>query len=276
MTAKQIIKKIQTNSPLIMGILNVTPDSFSDGGKFTSTQAAVKQALTMIKQGAMIIDIGGESSRPGAKPVNVALELSRIVPVIKSLRKKSDILISIDTYKPEVAAVALQIGANIVNDISGLRDPLMIKVIATENCPVVLMHMQGTPGDMQKNPRYKNVVKDISKFFKKQINFAKKAGIDPTQIILDPGIGFGKTLQHNLDILDNIDAFKKTFPNHLLLVGASRKSFIQKISGTDTADRLPGTLASHFLALQQGADILRVHDVAEHNQLIKMHQAIYV
>lgn len=277
-------KKIKL--PLLMGVVNVTPDSFSDGGKYTQTRTAVTHALKLISQGASIIDIGGESSRPGAKPVPALKELQRVVPVIKSLVKRrnaesqisrqSPWQISIDTYKPEVAAIALELGVDIVNDISGLRDPLMRKIIAKTHCEVVLMHMLGEPGTMQKNPRYNDVVTDIIYYFKRQIQTAKKDGIAPTQIILDPGIGFGKTVAHNIEILRNIKKIKQAFPKHHLLIGASRKSFIGKLTNVAGAnDRLPGTLAAHLFAAHQGADILRVHDVIEHAQALTMFRTLF-
>lgn len=276
-----------------MGIVNVTPDSFSDGGKFTNTRLAVKHAEEMIQAGATIIDIGGESSRPGAKAITVLEELRRVVPVIKALVKRKRLVtlplwrISIDTYKPEVAAIALELGVDIVNDISGLRDPLMRKVVTQAQCPVVLMHMPayakategklGTPQNIHKSiPQYKNVVEDIITYFKQQIQLAKTDGIKTTNIILDPGIGFGKTVQHNLEILQNLKNIKQAFPKHTILIGASRKSFIGKLTKVETAveDRLPGTLAVHLWAAQHGADILRVHDVAEHAQALSMQHVL--
>lgn len=268
-----------TNSPILMGILNVTPDSFSDGGKFIHTRHAIKHAEAMISAGATIIDVGGESSRPGAKAISIVEELQRVVPVIKALVKKQRTWkISIDTYKPEVAAIALALGVDIVNDISGLRDPLMRQVVAQAQCPVVVMHMLGTPGTMQKHPRYKNIVADIISFFKIQIDVVKGSGIKPSNIILDPGIGFGKTVQHNLEILQNLKKIKRAFPKHQLLIGASRKSFIGKLTGTEikTDDRLAGTLAVHLWAAEQGADILRVHDVAEHAQALTIQHLLQI
>lgn len=299
MAYKKIITQLQRQSPVLMGILNVTPDSFSDGGSYARPQQAVRRAMEMIEAGASIIDIGGESSRPGAKPVSVAEELRRVVPVIQALRKKIDArpktraknqakkniphshisplvppLISIDTYKPVIAAVALRLGADIVNDITGLRDPAMRQVVNQEKCPVILMHMLGDPQTMQSHPRYKNVVTDISRYFRDQIKLAEKSGIQPEQIILDPGIGFGKTVQHNFNILAGVSKFKQTFPQHLFLIGASRKSFIGALTGATTEDRLPGTLAAHLTAVKGGADILRVHDVIEHAQALQLHTAL--
>jgi len=268
------LQRFQTSSAhsaiQLMAILNVTPDSFSDGGRYNTVRAAVRQAKQMITAGADSIDIGGESSRPGAATVSVAEELRRVVPVIKALRKISTIPISIDTYKPEVAAVALQLGATMVNDISGLRDPLMRQVVAQAKCDVVIMHMLGTPGTMQKHPRYKNVVRDIKKFFQAQIKLALQAGIKPNKIILDPGIGFGKTIQHNLNILNNLNTFVTL--GYPVLIGASRKSFIGKLTGAEVQDRLPGTLAAHLIAVQNGATILRVHDVVEHVQALSIYR----
>ncbi len=271
MPYKSIIKKIEKDSPVIMGVLNMTPDSFSDGGKFNKPTTAVKRAIEMEKQGALIIDIGAESSRPGAKPVTLKKELQRLIPVITQLRKKSKVLISVDTYKPEVAAICLKLGADIINDISGLRNQVMRSVIAQSGCPVILMHMLGTPGTMQKHPRYKNVITDIKKYFTQQIKLAKQSGIKQHQIILDPGIGFGKTVKHNLEIINNFEKFKSSkLP---LLIGASRKSFIGKITNTKEPDRLPGSLATHLLAIQKGANIVRVHDVAEHQQMLQLYKA---
>lgn len=257
-------------SVILMGILNLTPDSFSDGDNYRTTTSAVNAALRMIAEGASIIDIGGESSRPGAKPVSQALELKRVIPVITALRKKTKALISIDTYKPAVAAAALTAGANWVNDIRGLRDPEIRRVVAEWQCPVVLMHMLGEPQTMQQKPHYTNVVDDIIKYFQHQIKLAKHDGIKPNNIILDPGIGFGKTVQHNLDIIKHLGEFKKAFPNNHILIGASRKSFIGKLTEAEVADRLPGTLAAHLIAVQNGATILRVHDVAAHTQALTL------
>lgn len=253
----------------LVGVLNVTPDSFSDGGRYRTVTAAVRHGLDMVREGATVIDIGGESSRPGAPPIPQAKELRRVIPVIKALHKKTAAPISIDTYKPAVAAAALDAGATWVNDITGLRDPHMRAVVARAKCRVILMHMQGTPGTMQRQPRYHNVVREIDQFFKRQIAAATSSDIKRSQIILDPGIGFGKTVTHNLTILNQLEAFEHF---HLpILIGASRKSMIEKMIGpTAPRDRLPGTLALHWLAVQHGATWLRVHDVAEHHQFFKI------
>ncbi len=242
----------------LMGILNVTPDSFSDGGRYSTATLAVQRALEMVKEGASVIDIGGESSRPGAKPVSVQTELKRVIPVIKALQKKSRIPISIDTYKPEVADAALKAGATWINDISGLRDPAMRRLVARHRCTVIIMH----------NSRYRDVVPDIKKFFQTQIAVAKKADIQKKQIVLDPGIGFGKTVQQNVAILKNLSKLKQL--GYPTLVGASRKSFIGKLTGADVDHRLPGTLAAHMVAVKNGATWLRVHDVAEHQQFFTL------
>lgn len=273
MAYKTIIANIRKHSPVIMGIVNATPDSFSNDGVYSKPTQAVQYAMQIHNSGAMIVDIGGESTRPGAQSVTLLEELRRVTPIIKGIVKiKSQLIISIDTHKPEVAATALRLGANMVNDISGLHDPLMRKVVAREHCPVVLMHKQGTPGNMQKQPRYKDVVNDIIIYFKRQISQAKKDGIAVESIMLDPGIGFGKTVHHNLEILQRLPEFKKAFPGHLLLIGASRKSFIGKFTNTENpTDRLSGTLAVHQWAVSHGADIIRVHDVAEHVQMLAIH-----
>lgn len=249
----------------IMGILNITPDSFSDGGKYRSTSQAVQHALRMIKEGASVIDIGGESSRPGSKPVSVATELKRVIPVVKALRKKTAISISIDTYKPVAAKAALAAGATWVNDIDGLRNPDMRQLVAIRNCPVIMMHRQA-------NPRYHDVVLDIKKFFRQQIKLALAAGIKKKNIMLDPGIGFGKTVEHNREILVRLGEFKTL--GCPILIGVSRKSFIGKLTGAEVQDRLPGTLATHAIAVANGATWLRVHDVAAHQQYLTINRKL--
>lgn len=245
-----------------MGILNVTPDSFFAGGRHPTTTAAVEHARKMVADGADIIDVGGESSRPGAAPVSAEVELSRVLPVIERMREKSDVLISIDTTKAQVARAALAAGAKIVNDISALRfDPEMASVIAEAGASVVLMHMQGTPRTMQKNPIYADPVVEIKAFFADRMEAAVHAGIDESRIILDPGIGFGKRLEHNLAILRGIEEFKEL--GAPILIGLSRKSFLGEILGLPAEDRLIGTVAANAVAVRNGADIIRVHDVKE-------------
>lgn len=256
----------------LMGVINTTPDSFSDGGLWLRPAAAVRQALRLIAEGADCIDIGGESSRPGAAQVSVATELRRVVPVIKELRKKTSVPISIDTYKPAVAEAALKAGANWVNDITGLADPVMRQLVAKARCMVIIMHMQGTPQTMQQKPHYRDVVNDIARFFRKRLALAHAAGIKHKNIILDPGIGFGKTVVHNLEIIQRLGELK-TF-RLPLIIGASRKSFIGKLTGAAVADRLPGTLAVHGIAVANGATWLRVHDVAAHKQYLSIRRQL--
>ncbi len=251
--------------PQIMGILNVTPDSFSDGGHFLEKERAVKQALAMEKAGAAIIDIGGESSRPGADPVDLAEELKRVIPVIEGIRNKSDVLISIDTVKSGVAEQALQAGANWINDISGLRaDQNMTAVAKTFQCPVVVMHMQGTPETMQLKPEYENVCLEVGDFFEERIQTLESAGI--SKLILDPGIGFGKRLEDNLDLIRCSGFFRQH--GYPLLIGISRKSFIGGLTGKEADQRLPGSLAALLLPIQAGVNIVRVHDVDETRDMI--------
>jgi len=247
---------------LIMGILNVTPDSFSNGGRFLSPDAAVKRALIMEKEGADIIDVGGESSRPGAEPVPVEEELRRVIPVLERLRGKLRIPISIDTTKAEVAEAALRAGASIVNDISALRfDPAMASVVAEFGAGLVLMHMLGTPKTMQQDPHYEDVVREVREFLAERALYAQSQGIPREAIAVDPGIGFGKTVEHNLELLRRLpELVELGFP---VLVGPSRKSFIGAILGLGVEERLEGTLVACAVAVVRGADILRVHDVRE-------------
>lgn len=259
--------------PYIMGILNVTPDSFSDSGHYLNIDSAVECGKRMAEEGADIIDIGGESSRPGAEPVPLEAELDRVIPVIKRLSNKICIPISIDTYKAKVAKEALKAGASIINDISGLRfDPLMAKVAAEADCPVIIMHMKGTPRDMQKRPVYKDVVKEIAAFLKERISFAVKNGIKKNKIIIDPGIGFGKTVRHNLEIIKRLKEFRKL--DVPILIGPSRKSFIGRILNATVDKRLEGTAAAVAISIANGADIVRVHDVKEMADVAKIADAI--
>jgi dihydropteroate synthase len=258
---------------LIMGILNVTPDSFSDGGRYLEPERAVAHGLRLVKEGADIIDIGGESTRPGADPVPAEEELRRVIPVIEGIKQESNVMISIDTYKAQVAEVALAAGAGMVNDISALRlDEEMINVAVKYDVPVVLMHMQGTPRTMQENPQYNDVVSDIINFLGERIAAAAAAGIPKERLIIDPGIGFGKLLQHNLEILRRLDEFKAL--GRPILIGPSRKSFIGQLTGAPVEERLPGTIASIVLGILRGADIIRVHDVREARQAVQVADAI--
>lgn len=250
------------NKTLIMGILNITPDSFSDGGKFLDSQVAANHAIKMIENGADMIDVGGESSRPGAKPVLIDEELKRILPVIKAIREKSDCLISVDTYKSKVAEAALNLGADLINDISSLSfDAKMAGVISAYKVPLVLMHMQGVPQNMQLNPLYVNIINDLITFFKSKISIAKEAGVSNNMIILDPGIGFGKRVDDNFEIIRELKQICNM--GYPILLGTSRKSFIGDTLGLPINDRLEGTLASVAIGVLNGAKILRVHDIIE-------------
>ena len=246
---------------LVMGIVNVTPDSFSDGGKYFAPITAIDFAFKLIDEGADIIDIGGESTRPGADKVSCSEELARVIPVIEGIRSNNNkILISIDTTKSVVAKEAVEAGANIINDVSGLSfDNQMPETIAQLKAPVIIMHMKGNPSDMQENPKYKDVIDEIITYFKEKINIAINSGIDREMIILDPGIGFGKTVEHNFKILSELNRF-----NNLglpLLIGPSRKSFIGLTLGLPPEDRLDGTAATVAVGVNNGARIVRVHDV---------------
>jgi dihydropteroate synthase len=258
---------------LIMGIVNVTPDSFFDGGRRLDPAKAVTDGAAMAASGADIIDIGGESTRPGARPVSEAEELARVLPVIRGLRREVNVPISIDTYKSSVARAALDGGADIVNDISALRfDPKMVSLVAAEGVPVVLMHMQGTPRTMQQEPQYGDVVREVRDFLATELYGAMDAGVAPEAIILDPGIGFGKTVEHNLQLLRGLPMLAAL--GQPLLVGVSRKAFIGKILNSLPDDRLEGSVAAAVAAALAGANILRVHDVAETCKAVKIADAI--
>jgi dihydropteroate synthase len=267
-----------TSRALIMGVLNVTPDSFSDGGKFHDVDRAVTHAREMAEAGADIIDVGGESTRPGAAPVSVEEELRRVVPVVERLR---DLVVSVDTMKAEVAEKVLVAGARIVNDVSALRfDPAMVEVVRDTGAGVVLMHMQGTPQTMQEKPHYEDVVGEVRSFLAKRVAFAEARGLKKTQIAVDPGIGFGKTVEDNLRLLAQLGEFSSL--GYPLLVGTSRKSFIGKVLGPleskpaerEADGRLWGTAATVAWAVAQGARILRVHDVAEMSDVVRMVEAV--
>ena len=258
---------------LVMGIVNVTPDSFSDGGQFLDPPAAVAHALQLVEQGAEIIDVGGESTRPGALPVSEVEELSRVMPVIKQLARQLKVPISIDTVKPGVAREALAAGASIVNDVAANRDDCTLwEIVAEAGAGYVCMHMQGTPQTMQANPAYSDVVREVGEFFSERIRRLNGCGVDRDQIILDPGIGFGKTVEHNLQLLGAARSF--TGLERPLLLGVSRKSFIGKLLGAELAARLPAALACACLAVSGGVQIVRAHDVAETVLAVRMTEAI--
>lgn len=257
----------------IMGILNVTPDSFSEKGIFFDTDTAVRRGMEMAEEGADIIDIGGESTRPGAEQVSPEEELKRVIPVIERLAPKISIPISIDTYKAEVAKRALEAGAEIINDISGLRfDSDMPGVAASSGAAVIIMHIKGTPRDMQQSPTYTSLINEILEYLKDSLRIAEDTGVQPDRVVIDPGIGFGKTIEHNLTILKNLEAFRALAKP--ILLGTSRKSFIGKVTGADVADRLTGTAATLAIGIMNGADIVRVHDVKEGVQAARMADAI--
>lgn len=261
--------------PKVMGILNATPDSFSDGGKFLSKNEAVDRIKKMIDEGANIIDIGGESSRPGSDPVDLKTELERVIPVIREIRTLSDIPISIDTTKSEVASQALDAGADIVNDISALRfDKSMTELVSEKGVPVILMHMLGKPKTMQHNPNYSDCVHDIQHFFSERLHHCLNYGIPKNRIIIDPGIGFGKRLLDNLAIFNKLNQFGDF--GCPVLVGASRKSFIVMATGIENPPekRIGGSLAAALISVIHGADIVRVHDVAETVEALKIYRAI--
>jgi len=259
---------------MIMGVLNVTPDSFSDGGEFFATDAAIAGGIKMALEGADIIDVGGESTRPGAEPVSVKEELQRVVPVIEKLRAKINISISIDTSKPEVASAALDAGASIINDITaGRGDEKMLPLAAERKAGIVLMHMQGEPRTMQKNPHYKDVVAEVADFFRQQYGRALECGVDPMTIAFDPGIGFGKTLEHNLTLLKNLERLR--VHDRPLVVGVSRKSFLGKLTNSsEMSTRAAPTIALTGILRVRGADILRVHDVKENVAALRAAEAV--
>ena len=267
------IRKTTNGRPLIMGILNITPDSFYSDSRY-SAEGAVKKAQIMIENGADWIDVGGESTRPGASKVSIEEEIERVIPVIKQLRECNDkIMISIDTRNHQVARLALENGANMVNDVSGLRDKKMVDLIIEEKCAVCIMHMNGEPGNMQKNPTYHDVVDEVVSYLDKQAKKLIDRGLPRELILIDPGIGFGKTQQHNLLLMKAVKRFQEL--GHGLLWGVSRKSVIGHLTGKQNASqRLSGTLASSLYGAQMGVDILRVHDVDEHNDFFNAYYAL--
>jgi dihydropteroate synthase len=255
---------------LIMGVLNVTPDSFSDGGEFFDVDLAVAHGERMAEEGAAIIDVGGESTRPGAEPVSVEEELRRVIPVIEQLRAKIDISISIDTSKPEVAKAALDAGATIVNDVTGGRDEKMMSLVAERKAAFIIMHMQGEPRTMQRAPRYVDLIGEVADFFRQQFTRALECDIDPMTIAFDPGIGFGKTLDHNLELLANLERLR--VENRPLVIGVSRKSFLGKLN--PSGDRLGATTALTSLLRARGGDVFRVHDVKENVDALRVSDAV--
>ncbi len=267
------IRAARTERPLVMGIVNVTPDSFSDGGRFDSPERALTHALTLVEEGADILDVGGESTRPGAEPVSAQEEMDRVVPVIERIVAETDMPVSIDTIKAGVMREALAAGAGMINDVKGLRGEGVLDVVASTEVPVCIMHMQGEPRDMQKNPEYHDVVEDIRLFFEERLAACRAAAIDTSRIVLDPGFGFGKTLEHNLVLLQRLDEFAASgWP---VLAGLSRKSMLGQITGRERAnDRVAASISAALLAAEKGATIVRVHDVAETVDALKVWQAV--
>lgn len=262
------------NCPLLMGIVNVTPDSFSDGGRYVTVDQAVERAMVLVEQGADILDLGAESTRPGAMPVGEQEEMDRLLPVLHEVVKRTAVPISVDTMKSRVAREALNAGASIINDVTALRfDPDMAAVVAQYGAGVVMMHMQGTPKTMQTAPRYDNVVKDVRMFFLERIAAAERAGIAKSQIVLDPGFGFGKLLIHNLELLNHLPSFDQL--GCPMLVGLSRKAFLGKILDRPVQDREWGTAAAVALAVDRGAAIIRVHDVASMKDVMMVAAAVH-
>ena len=271
--AMKLIDRIQaahsTRQPLIMGVVNVTPDSFSDGGRFARAQDAVAHGLALAEEGADILDVGGESTRPGAAPVSVDDEIDRVIPVIEGLRRESSWPISVDSSKPEVMRAAVEAGADMINDVNGLRRPAAVEAVADLGVPVCLMHMLGEPQTMQRSPTYGDVVAEVTRFLEERVADCLRAGIDRQALVIDPGFGFGKTLDHNLALLNGLEGLRdEGIP---VLAGLSRKSMLGAITGRKSAaDRLASSLAAALLAAQKGAAILRVHDVAETQDVIKV------
>jgi dihydropteroate synthase len=258
-------------TPKLMGVVNVTPDSFSDGGLYLDAEAAVAHGRELAEQGAEILDVGGESTRPGAEVVSAEEEMARVVPVVRGLADAA--IVSVDTSKVEVAEAALDAGAGIVNDVTALRGaPEIGGLCAERGAGLVLMHMQGDPRTMQANPVYDDVVDDVKAFLAERLEVAVGAGVDEERVWLDPGIGFGKTLEHNLELLRRLGELRTL--GRPLVIGTSRKSFIGKIDGSEVGDRLGGTIASSVLALAGGAEVLRVHDVAEAAQAVRVAAAV--
>ena len=265
-------RALDLSEPIIMGIVNVTPDSFSDGGQFFNITAALKHAMQLLDDGATILDIGGESTRPGAPDVSLEDELQRVIPLINAIREQSDCVISIDTSKSEVMRQAIEAGADIVNDVRALQEPGALEVVAQyPDVVVCLMHMQGQPRSMQNDPHYNDLASEINDFFNQRIAACETAGIRQSQLILDPGFGFGKTLKHNYQILSQFNDFAQFgLP---LLAGLSRKSMIGNLLNRDTENRLAGSLAGALIAAQNGAHIIRVHDVKETADVLGVYQA---
>ncbi|ENC6729426.1 dihydropteroate synthase [Vibrio navarrensis] len=263
-------KQLDLSTPQIMGILNVTPDSFSDGGQFTHLDAALRQVEKLIQAGATIIDIGGESTRPGAPEVSLEEELNRVIPVVKAIRASSDVWISVDTSKAEVMRQAIEAGADLINDIRALQEPGALEIAAKAQVPICLMHMQGQPRSMQHSPNYRDVLREVGEFLRERVKVCEQAGIAKELLILDPGFGFGKTLEHNYHLLAHLESFHQFgLP---LLAGMSRKSMIFKLLDKKPADCMVASVTCATIAALKGAQIIRVHDVEETVEAMKIIQ----
>jgi len=273
MSENSLRSLLKQDHALIMGVVNTTPDSFSDGGRFNDVDLAIQHALYLEQQGADILDIGGESTRPGADKVGLNQELDRVIPVIEALAAKTNAPISIDTYKPEVMQEAIRAGASMINDINGLRSGNAVAVVAKAGVPVCLMHMQGKPDSMQKKPTYSSVVDEVESFFKERLIATASAGIANQDVILDPGIGFGKTLKHNLQLLNSISQLRSKLGCDVL-IGVSRKSLIDKLLGRAVDQRLPASLGLAVQSVINGAKIVRVHDVRETYDAVRAVEAV--
>ncbi|MBS3804561.1 MAG: dihydropteroate synthase [Oleiphilaceae bacterium] len=256
----------------VMGVLNATPDSFSDGGRFSRLDAALGHALQMVSEGAAFIDVGGESTRPGAQPVPLQEELDRVCPVIEAIHAEMDVAISVDTSAPEVMEEAVRLGAGLINDVRALRQPGALEAAVASGVPVCLMHMQGQPGTMQAQPLYSSVSREVGVFLMERVRLLEEAGMPPDRILLDPGFGFGKSLAHNLELLDSLEQLQTL--GYPLLVGMSRKSMLGHITGRDVLERLPAGLAAATIAAMKGASIIRVHDVKETVDAVKVVSAM--
>ncbi len=265
-------KTLDLSRPIVMGVLNVTPDSFSDGGRFLPVEAAVEHGLRLVEEGAAIIDIGGESTRPGAAPVSVEDELRRVLPVVERLRRATQVVISVDTSKPEVIREAAAAGAGLINDVRALTEPGALEAAAASGSAICLMHMQGDPRTMQRAPGYVDVVKEVKAFLDEHVQRCRAAGVSCDRIVVDPGFGFGKTLEHNLELLRGLRDLQGEAP---LLVGLSRKSMVGALTGRSAGERVYGSIALAVIAAINGARIVRAHDVAATVDALKMAAAVY-
>lgn len=262
-----------TQSPLIMGVVNVTPDSFYDGGEHRRKEDALRRAREMMEAGVDVIDVGGESARPGSEPVSVAEEKQRVLPVVETLCSEASVPVSVDTCKPEVAAAALDLGVEYLNVVTGFENDEMTSLAAEYDCRAVIMHMQGTPRTMQEDPTYDDVLADVKGYLRDRAQSLVEAGVNPEKILVDPGIGFGKTLEHNRRLLRNVDSLREL--GYPVLVGHSRKTFIGDVTGDPASDRCAGTLLVSGHLMSQSVDVLRVHDVADHVQARSIHHWLH-